>query len=228
MEHLGAHTQPLTERRSTDGTYHELLKGYGGIAVRATVDDVHHRHRHHIGVRTAQITIEGQSEVVGRSLRNGERHAQNGIGAEARLGRRTVQIDHHAVDTALLQCRDTQQCGCYNFIHVGHGLQRTLAAVARRVAVTQFESLMLARRGARGHRRTAACARFEFYVYLYRGVAARVEYLAGRNLFDFHIRQYFMRAARGTPSVSPCLQYANFVLNTKTYNPHYVVCCRAD
>ena len=130
-----------------------------------------------------------------------------------------VQLDHRAVDTALIESRHACQGRSYDLVHVGHGLEYALAAVTRGVIVTQFQSLVFARRGARRNRRAAACARFEHYIHLHRGVATRVKYLAGGDPFDSHIRHIFMRASIRRPAVMPELPCANFVLNTITCNP---------
>ncbi len=68
----------------------------------AAIDDVHHRHRQKMGVRAADIAIERQAGGFGGSLGDGQRNAEDGVGAEARLVRRAVELDHRLVDLDLV------------------------------------------------------------------------------------------------------------------------------
>ena len=53
-------------------------------------------------LRPADIAIERQRRSLGRGLRDGERDAEDGVGAETRLVRRAVEIDHRLVDGDLV------------------------------------------------------------------------------------------------------------------------------
>jgi len=74
MENFSTHAQGFFEAASTDGANHEFLEGDGGIRVRATVDDVHHRNGQHVGVDTTDVTVQGHVQVIGSSLGYSERY----------------------------------------------------------------------------------------------------------------------------------------------------------
>ena len=64
------------------------------------------------------------------------------------------------------------------------GLLHALAEVAGLVAVTQFDRLMRAGGGARGHRRAADRAVFEHDIDLNRGITAAIENFAADDVDD--------------------------------------------
>ena len=68
----------------------------------AAVDDVHQRHRQGAGADAAQVTIERQAGLLGRGLGDREADPENGVGAELGLVGAAVELDHHAVDQALV------------------------------------------------------------------------------------------------------------------------------
>ena len=120
----------------------------------------------------ADIAIERQAGDVGRRLGDGERDAQNGVGAEPRLVRRAVERDHRCVDLDLiLRVKPAQ--GVENIaIDAFDRLEHALAEKARLVAVAQFDRFMRAGRGARRHRRAAKRAIFQRDIDFDRGIAA--------------------------------------------------------
>jgi hypothetical protein len=65
-----------------------------------------------------------------------------------------------------------------------NGLQHTLAAIACLVAVTQLQRLVDAGGCAGGHRCPAARPTLQHNLYLYRGIATRVQDLSRSNLMD--------------------------------------------
>ena len=62
----------------------------------AAVDDVHHRHRQHVGAGAADIAVERQVRFLRRRLGDREADAQDGVGAQAGLVRRAVELDQRA------------------------------------------------------------------------------------------------------------------------------------
>ncbi len=186
VEHLGTHAQGLLERRSTHGTDHELLECDGGIGVRTAVDDVHHRHGQRLGIRAADVTVEGHAEVVGRSACHGQRNAQNGVGTEVRLGFGAVELDHRRVDAHLIGHVHADDCGSDHLVHVLHGLLHALAQVTALVAVAEFERLVLTGRCAARHGGAAECARHGAHLHLDGRVTARIEDLSCMNLYNLH------------------------------------------
>ena len=93
---LGAPAQGLGERGRADRHDHELLEVDVVVGVGAAVEHVHHRHRQHVGVGAADVAVERQLELVGRGLGHGQRHAEDGVGAEAGLVVGAVEVDRAA------------------------------------------------------------------------------------------------------------------------------------
>ena len=73
----------------------------------AAVDDVHHRHREDVCVRPADVAIERHVEFVGGRLGHREADAEDGVGAEAGLVLRAVEVDHQLVDRPLVERIET-------------------------------------------------------------------------------------------------------------------------
>ena len=91
------------ERRRADRHDHELLEVDRVVGVRAAVEHVHHRHRQDVRRRRRR----GSATAAGRcsaaaALRRGQRHAEDRVGAEARLVRRAVELDQRAVEARLV------------------------------------------------------------------------------------------------------------------------------
>ena len=99
---LDADPERLGERRRAGGHEHELLEVERVLGVGAAVDDVHQRHGQDVGVGAADPAVERQLGVGGGGLRDRERDAEDRVRAEPRLRRRPVELDHGAVDLALL------------------------------------------------------------------------------------------------------------------------------
>ena len=186
VEHLGAHADALVERSGAYGTDHELLECDRGVRVRTAVDDVHHRNGQRLGVRTADITIEGHAEVVGGGAGHGQRHAEDGVGAQLRLGRGAVEGDHGLVDAHLIGDVHADDGRGDHLVDVLHGVEHAFAQVTALVAVTKFERLVLAGRCAARNGSAAECARYSPYFDLDGRIASRVEDLPCMNLYNLH------------------------------------------
>jgi hypothetical protein len=105
----GAHPQGLGEGRGAGRQDHELLDVDRIVGVGAAVDDVHHRHRQHAGRDAADVLVERQAGRLGGGLGGGQRDAEDGVGAQAALVGRAVQLDHQVVDAALVFGVDARQ-----------------------------------------------------------------------------------------------------------------------
>ena len=68
VEDFGATAQRFAEGRQTDRHDHEFLDVQAVVGVLATVDDVHHRHRHLHRARTAEVAIKRQTGFLGGAL----------------------------------------------------------------------------------------------------------------------------------------------------------------
>ncbi len=82
MEHFSAHADTFLEAACADGADHEFLEADGSVRVSATVDDVHHGNGEHVAVAATDIFVEGKVEIIGSSLSNCERHAEDSVCAE--------------------------------------------------------------------------------------------------------------------------------------------------
>ena len=151
MEYFSAHAQAFTVSGGTDGTNHEFLESNRGIAVGASVDDVHHRHRHHVGVGSADVAIQRDVQISGGGLGYGQRHAEDGIGSQAGLGGGAVQFEHLVVDGTLLQGRHADEGGGNDLVYVLYGFQCAFAQIAALVAIAQFEGFILSGRSTGRH-----------------------------------------------------------------------------
>ena len=140
----------------------------------------------------AEVAIERQAARLRRRLGRRQRHAEDGVGAEAGFVARAVELDQRRVDAALVLG-----------IHAGKrvedlgvdridGLLDALAEVARLVAVAQLDRLVRARGGARRHRRAAHGAILQHDVDLDRRVAAAVEDFAADDVDDGGHGRYLM------------------------------------
>ena len=150
--------------------------------MRTAVDDVHHRHRKLHGTHAAEVAVKGKPRLFGRSARHGHGDGENGVRAEAGLIVRTVQLDHGGVDKFLIARFEPQDRVGDFAVHVHHGLQNTLAAVALLVAVSEFNRFAHAGGGARGNRRTGDDAAFQVHLGFDRGIAAAVQHFAADDI----------------------------------------------
>ncbi len=118
----------------------------------AAVEDVHHRHRKPHCSRPAQVGVERQFRSHGRGPGHRHRNAKDCVGPQLALGRRPVEIDHQTVDFGLPRRVHANELRGDLLIHVGDGLEHSLAAVPLFVAVAQLEGFVLARGCPGGHR----------------------------------------------------------------------------
>ncbi len=163
---------------------HELLHVHGVVGVRAAVDDVHHGGRQQPGADAAQVAEQRQPAVVGRGMGVGQRHAQDGVGAEALLVLRAVQFDHAVVEGHLVEGVHAAQLVGQLGVDVVDGLQNPLAEVFRLVAVAKFPGLVDAGAGAAGHGGAAERAVGQFHVDLDGRIAAAIEDLSGADVYN--------------------------------------------
>ena len=126
-------------------------------------------------IRATNIAIERQGRSLRRSLRDGHRHAKDGVGAKAGLVRRAVEIDQYPVDSPLVSRVHPQQFGKDLVIDRRDRLQHALAEVTRLVAIAQLHRLVRASRRARRHSCAAGRAIFEGHFRFDRRIAPAVE-----------------------------------------------------
>ena len=140
----------------------------------------------------AEVAVERQAARLGGGLGRRQRHAEDGVGAEAALVPRAVELDQRRVDAALvLRVHAGERVEDLAVDRVDRLLD-ALAEVARLVAVAQLHRLVRARRGARRHRRAAHRAVLEHDIHLDRRIAAAVEDLAADDVDDGGHCRYLM------------------------------------
>ena len=182
VEHFRAPAHRLADAPGAHGQDHEFLEIDRIVGVNAAIDDIHLRRRQDAGLGAADIAVERQFRGVGRRLGDRERDAENGVGAEPRLVGRAVELDQGHVDRDLF-FRVEAGNGVENFaIDRFHRPEHALAGKAGLVAVAQFDRLMGAGRGARGHGGAAEGAVLEGHIDLDRGIAARVQDFTGDDV----------------------------------------------
>jgi hypothetical protein len=151
--------------------------------VGAAVEHVHHRHGQHVGGVAAQVPPQRLALLGRRGVRGGERDAEDGVGAQARLVGGPVEVDERAIQALLVgRVAAVDRLGDLA-VDVADGLGHALAPVRRR-AVAQLRGLELAGGGAAGHRGAAGGARAQHELDLDRRVAATVEDLPAVDLLD--------------------------------------------
>ena len=149
----------------------------------AAIDDVHHRHRQDVGVRSAEIAVERQARRFGGRLGDGERDTEDGVGAKPRLVCRAVELDHRAVDVNLVLGLEPPD-GLEEFaVHRLDGALDALAEIAL-AAVAQFDGLVGTGGSARRHGSAAHRAVLEHDIDLDGRVAAAIQNFAADNIDD--------------------------------------------
>ena len=97
---------------------------------------------------------------------------------------RAVNLDHRRVNLALVFGVEPDQLLAQFVVHGGDSLQHALAEIAALVAVAQFNRLVRAGAGARGHCGAAETAILQQHINLHRRVAPAVEDFAGVDVDD--------------------------------------------
>ena len=139
VERFRTVAERFAEGRGPDRDDHEFLEVEVVVGVRAPVDDVHHRDGHLHGAHAAEVAVEREARFGGRGARDRHRDGEHGVGTQAALVFRAVQLNHQAVDLGLVARFETdQRVGDFAF-DVADGLQDALPEVAGLVAVAQFD-----------------------------------------------------------------------------------------
>jgi hypothetical protein len=183
-EDLGADAHGVGHVAGGDRHHHEFLDVDRVVGVLAAVDDVHHRHRQGAGVDAAHVAVQWHAVRLGGRFRDGERDREDGVGPQAGLVGRAVQLDHEVVELDLVGRVHAAE-GVEDFaLDVVDGVQHALATEAQLVAVAQLHRLVGAGAGPRGDDGAAARAIIQHDLGLDGGIAAAVEHLAGDDVGD--------------------------------------------
>ena len=175
MKHLNAHPQSFREARCVHGHHHEFLKVDIIIGVLPAVQDVHHGHREDPCIRSADISIERNAQRRGGGFCGGKRHSENGIGPQLAFRRSPVQLDHHLVDTHLVQGVEPDHFLRDRFINIGDSLLDPFPLVPRLVAIAQFNGFVFTGGCTAGNGRAAGRTVFKRNLHLDGRIAARIK-----------------------------------------------------
>ena len=174
---LGAPTQALGKARGAHRHDHELLEVDVIVGMHTAVEDVHHGRGQQVGIDAAQVLVQRQARRLGCGAGNGQRHAQDGVGAELGLVGRTVRGNQRGIDGALVEGVEAHDGVSALVVNVLDGLRNALAQVAALVAIAQLAGLKGAGRSTRRHHCAAKAAVLEHDLDLDGGIAAAVEHL---------------------------------------------------
>ena len=148
----------------------------------ATVEDVHHRHRHaecSSAIELGDVLVQRDLAGRRRGLGHGQGYRENGVGAKVRLVVSAIGFDHGRVQLALLRRVAPQQQFPDGAIDVPDRLQYTLAEVALAVAIAQLQRLPGAGRGTGGRAGHTDCAAGQGHLGHDRRIAAGIHDFKG-------------------------------------------------
>src|ERR1700719_1112458 len=115
VEDFRAVTQTFGKRRGTAWHDHKFLKINRRIGMRASIQDVHHRHRQDYRRISAEITKEGNVLSRSSSMGDRQRNAEQRVGTQIFFVRRAVYLNHAIVDLRLITRVPPRQDGS-NFL----------------------------------------------------------------------------------------------------------------
>src|SRR5262249_45844761 len=104
MKALSPPAQRFRKILGADRNNHEFLEVNIIVCMSPAIEYVHHGHGQDVRVGAAQVAVKRDLQSVGSSARTGHRDRENRIGSELAFVWRAVELDHSAVDQALLSC----------------------------------------------------------------------------------------------------------------------------
>ena len=122
--------------------------------MRTAVQDVHHRYRQRgrgASCQRADVLVQGTALRQRVGTQGGHRNAEQGVGAQAPLGRRAVERNHRRVEASLVVLLPLQGRGEFAIDVADRGAD-ALAKIARHVTIAKLKGFALAGGGAGGHR----------------------------------------------------------------------------
>ncbi|ABC63239.1 probable phosphopyruvate hydratase [Erythrobacter litoralis HTCC2594] len=184
VENLRAPAHRFGKAVRADRHDHEFLDIDRIVGMLAAVDDIHHRDRQHVRGDAADIGPQRHATRSRRSLGDRQAGAEDSIRAKLRLVRRTVEIEHHCIDIALIFGVEAQQrVGDRRVDRIDRPCD-ALAEITPLIAIAQLDRFMRAGRSARRHRGAPEAAVFEKHVHFDGRIAPAIEDLAGMQVDD--------------------------------------------
>mmetsp|Transcript_29550 Transcript_29550/g.94036 ORF Transcript_29550/g.94036 Transcript_29550/m.94036 type:complete len:452 (+) Transcript_29550:172-1527(+) len=153
---LAADPHRLLERLGAHRDDEVLLEGEFVASVRASVDHVEARHRHHeLGVsrQVGEVAVEWHALRSRASLGGGQGDAEHRVGAELALVLGPVNLQHEHINGRLVGRVHANKLGRDQRVDVVHGRLDALPHVPRVRVVAQLHRLIRARGRARRDRR---------------------------------------------------------------------------
>ncbi len=96
----------------------------------ATVEHVEARHRERARRGAPEVAKQRETDRRGGGAGDGERDAEDGVGAESFLVGGSVEIEHHLVDVLLLRGVEPDHLRCDRLVDIGDSPLHALSAVA--------------------------------------------------------------------------------------------------
>ncbi len=180
---LGAPLQRLGERGGPDRDDHELLQVDVVVGVSPAVDDVHHRHRKHMGAGPPDVAEDRQARLFSGGPGHRQRDAQDGVGAQAALVGRAIEVDQGGIETALVERLKALNGRGDLAVDVLDGPPDALPAVTI-ASVAKLDGLVGPGRRPRGHGSPPRGAGGQQDLGLHGWIAPGVEYLPPDQLLD--------------------------------------------
>ena len=149
----------------------------------AAVDDVHHRHRQHVGIGSTDPLVQLNARTRGGGVCSRKRCTKDGVGTEAALRGRAVELDQCRIKRALVGSIHVAQAVGNLAVDVTNRVRDALATPGR-ATVAELDRFPLTRRSARWHSGLTTGAILEHDIDLNSRVAPRVEDLSSVNRGD--------------------------------------------
>ena len=169
--------------RRSDRHDHELLQVDRVVGVDTAVDDVHHRHGKDMSVGAADVAVQRNAELLGRSLGDRQADPEDCVGAETSLVVGAVELAQQRVDHPLRHGIEAIEGLGDLAVDEADRRLHAFAAVAV-AAITQLDGLVFAGRGAAGHGGPSGRSGVEEDLDLDGRVATRIEDLAADDFDD--------------------------------------------
>ena len=182
---LRTHLQSLPEGGCTPGHYHDLLDIHIVGSMGTAVQNVHHRHRQHIGIYASHIPV--QRHVVMSCRRPGccPGHCQHGICPQGGFIGCTVQSAHAPVDPVLIQSTLGNQRRRQHMVYIGYCLANAFPIVAA-FLIPQLHCLKHAGGCTAGHTGGTQGTVRQQHLCPDCGIPPGVQHLISSDPFDFH------------------------------------------
>ena len=143
VENLGSGAKGFGEGREFFRNDHEFLEVNRGVAMRAAVEDIHHRHWENLGVWSTEVFVKWLADLSCSGFGAGERNGQDRVGADFFLRRGAIHSDHRFVHGDLVSGIDADERRGEEFGDVENGFVDTLPEVFGLVAITKLDGFML-------------------------------------------------------------------------------------